>query len=150
MSRTKSILIASAFAMALTMPAAPAAADVRQLSFYTKGELDQKCADNGGTPVGGAAVYGCTKACGTGKCGVMCEAETKTCLGSTPRVGRPVVTGDRGLVGTLNATLREEDDGDDHGRGKDGVPWGLLGLAGLLGLLGMKRDRGPVAGRVNR
>jgi hypothetical protein len=138
MTRKHAFLMAAAFALSIT--GAPAMAEDHDLSFYTKDQLDKLCTDNGGTPGGNASLYGCKKACTGGTCGVICDAASKTCFGTTPDRRGPAMTGDRAVVGTLNAALfREQDDGNDHGRGRDGVPWGMLGLVGLAGLLGLRR-----------
>lgn len=149
MTGTQAYLIATAFALSLA--SAPAMAEDHQLGKYTSGQIKEICDRNGGTfrEAADGSLYGCHKACTGGTCAVICQPN-EPCLGVTPR-NQPTATGESAVAGALNATLmREEDDGDDHGRGKDGLPWGLFGLLGLIGLAGLRRDRGPVMGGVNR
>ncbi|MCL6684563.1 WGxxGxxG-CTERM domain-containing protein [Sphingomonas alba] len=148
MTRTTLFLAATAFA--LSMAGAPAQAEDTDINPPPSAEdLKGACKAAHGKfiEVTDGSFYGCKTQCTGGACAVLCS--DGKCFGTTPD-RRQTSNGPRAVTDTFAGKLgmREQDDGYDHGRGKDGVPWGWLGLLGLVGLIGLKRS--PAASGVNR
>lgn len=133
MKRTRTLMIGVALTLALAVCSSTAMAKDVDLPKISPGDLKAACDRQGGKFNDFGEMYGCTKACAGGKCGIICEREGD-CFGVTPGNRAQVPAGDRGIADVLNATLDAPQD-----QGNKGFSWGLLGLLGFSGLVGLVR-----------
>ena len=124
----------SALALLLGLVSTAMAEDV-DLGKISTADIKSMCDSQGGKFADYGQIYGCTKACPGGKCGVICDKDDG-CIGVTPQNRQQGAAGERGVADVLNAKSNATPD-----QGNKGFSWGLLGLLGFAGLVGLVRHK---------